>query len=197
MKEIRITDTISYLPASDNPLCADIGIIRDGSRTWLYDVGNGEDNIAGLDGCYRVVLSHFHQDHTGNIGRIQTEDVYVSRETFAHVQTGAIVESDISIGNLHIFPIPSSHVKGCLGLEIDGTYAFVGDATYSKAKNGCYIYNAQLLQAEIALLKKLQAPYLLVSHFPGLLRDRATVLAELEEIYAMRTPNEAEIFVYV
>ena len=73
MEEIRISDAISYIGASDNPLSADIGIIRREDGTWLYDVGNGEKNIAGLDGSYRIVLSHFHADHTGNIGRIRAE----------------------------------------------------------------------------------------------------------------------------
>lgn len=197
MNEIRISENISYLPASENPLCADIGIIRENDRTWLYDVGNGEDNIMGLTGNYHVVLSHFHQDHTGNLGKIRAEEVYASKETCAHIQTGTLVNRDVLIGNLRIFPIPSSHVKGCLGLEIDSTYAFVGDALYSKSKNGCYIYNAQLLKEEIAVLKSLKAPILLVSHFPGLVRKKDEVIAELEEIYAMRTPNDSEIRVSI
>lgn len=195
MNEIRITEAISCIPASENPLCADIGIIRESGHTWLYDVGNGEENIAGLKGSYRVVLSHFHQDHTGNIGKICAEELYVSKETCAHVHAGTIVDSDIFVGNLHIFPLPSSHTKGCLGLEINSSYAFVGDALYSRVKNGCYLYNAQLLQEEIAVLKSLKAPILLVSHFPGLIRKRDEVIAELEEIYAMRNPDNAEIAV--
>ena len=44
MDTIRISDAISYIEASDDPLCADIGIIRRDGGTWLYDVGNGEKN---------------------------------------------------------------------------------------------------------------------------------------------------------
>lgn len=193
MNEIKISETISYLPASENPLCADIGIIRENGCTWLYDVGNGADNIAGLDGNYHIVLSHFHQDHTGNLENIHADALYVSKETYTHVHAGTIVEKGLTVDNLHIFPLPSSHTKGCLGLEVDNTYAFVGDALYSKSKNGCYIYNAQLLKEEIAVLKSLKATILLVSHFPGLVRRKDEVIAELEEIYAMRTPNNMEI----
>lgn len=193
MKPIAISEKISYIPCSNDPLSADIGIIREGAETWLYDVGADERAIAGLAGSYHVVLSHFHQDHTGNLERLSPKALYVSGETKRHVGMGTVVERDVTIGNLHIFPLPSSHCKGCLGLEVDGTYAFVGDALYSKFRDGCYIFNAQLVKEEIAVLKKLNAPHLLVSHFDGLIRPREAVIAELEEVYALRTPNCAEI----
>lgn len=221
--EIKISDKISYLECSENPLSADIGIIRDGGATWLYDVGDGMKSIVPLvetgESCH-VVLSHFHQDHMGNIGRILTEEIYVSNETAKHVpsyeaknmtmQNGLkneaekseslalkcrLVQREQTIGGLRIFPIPSSHAKGCLGLEVDGTYAFVGDALYCKARNGYCIYNAQLLKEEIAVLSSLQAPYLLVSHYKGLVRRKDEVIAELQEIYAKRIKSEPEICV--
>lgn len=193
MKEITINEKISYIPASDNPLSADIGIIRVGGKTWLFDVGNDERSIEGLDGTYNVVLSHFHADHVGNLEKISCKELFISKETYDHVLRGTVVRDSIAAGNLRVFPIPSSHTKGCLGLEVDGTYAFVGDALYSKVKDGCYVYNAQLLKDEIAVLKGLQASFLLVSHFDGLIRRKEEVLAELEEIYEMRTKNEAYI----
>lgn len=193
MNEIAINGKISYIPCSDDPLSAEIGIIREGEDTWLYDVGGDERAVAELTGSYRVVLSHFHQDHTGNIERLNIKALYVSNETKRHVGMGTVVDQDIWIGNLHIFPLPSSHCKGCLGLEVDETYAFVGDALYSRFRDGCYIFNAQLVKEEIAVLKKLKAPYLLVSHFDGLVRPREAVIAELEEVYALRVQNCAEI----
>lgn len=193
MCEIVINEKISYMEASENPLSADIGIIRENGVTWLYDVGNGEKSITKLEESYHVVLSHFHQDHIGNINRINTKELYLSNETYRHVHKGTIADKDISIGNLHIFPLPSSHAKGCLGLEVDGTYAFVGDALYSRFKEGCYVYNAQLLKEEMEVLKNLQASYLLVSHFKGLVREKNDVIAELEEIYRARTKDSPEI----
>ena len=44
MNKIKLTDKISYIAASTDPLSADIGIIRDNGVTWLYDVGNGENH---------------------------------------------------------------------------------------------------------------------------------------------------------
>lgn len=186
METRRISDKISYIPATESPLSADIGIIRDGGQTWLYDVGDGAAAIDGLSGSFQVVLSHFHQDHTGNLKKLDIQNLYVSGETRRHIGGGILVKEDLFLGAMHLFPIPSSHCKGCLGLEIDEAYAFVGDALYCKGKNGDYFYNTQLLRDEIAVLKKLKAPYLLVSHQPGLVRSREEVIAELEKVYAQR-----------
>ena len=193
MKENIINEKISYIECSDDPLSADIGIIRDGDAVWLYDVGSDERAISELTGNYNVVLSHFHQDHTGNIGKLNIKEAFVSPETKRHVQMGTVADKDIYIGNLHIFPLPSSHCKGCLGLEVDETYAFIGDALYSKFRDGYYIFNAQLVKEAIAVLKKLKAPYLLVSHFKGLVRRRDEVIAELTELYQHRDKNSPEI----
>lgn len=193
MKENIINEKISYIECSDDPLSADIGIIRDGDAVWLYDVGSDERAISELTGNYNVVLSHFHQDHTGNIGKLNIKEAFVSGETKRHVQMGTVADKDIYIGNLHIFPLPSSHCKGCLGLEVEETYAFVGDALYSKFRDGYYIFNAQLVKEAIAVLKKLKAPYLLVSHFKGLVRRRDEVIAELTELYQDRGKNSPEI----
>lgn len=197
MHEIKINDKISYIACSENPLSADIGIIRDNGVTWLYDVGSEKNHIAYLQEDYNVVLSHFHQDHIGNINRIHAKEIYASKETYEHILCGKTVCESIHIGNLHIFPLPSGHAKGCLGLEIDNTYAFVGDALYSKARDGYFIYNVQLLQKEIAVLKSLNASYLLVSHFKGFIRKKEDVIAELEMIYKMREKNAAEIKVKI
>ena len=196
MKEIVINEKISYLESSDHPLSADIGIIRENGKTWLYDVGCGEHNIATLKDEYNIVLSHFHQDHISNIDKIHHNEIYLSKETYKRVSEGTIVEQDQYLDNLHIFPIPSSHAKGCIGLEIDKTYTFVGDALYSKPSKNGGIYNVQLLKEEINVVKALKSPYLLVSHFKGLIRNKDEVITELEEIYKKREKNNSEIRVY-
>lgn len=190
-----ISEKISYIAACDNPLSADIGIIKSGDTFWLFDVGNGENRTPELDNRYRVVLSHFHQDHIGNINKIQSEEVYVSKTTYEHVHKGTVVTEDLYIGGLHIFPLPSSHAPGCLGLEVDNTYVFVGDALYSRIKDDNYVYNVQLLKDEIEVIKKLKAPFILVSHYAGMIRNREDVIEELETIYSMRNRNSSEILV--
>ena len=49
------------------------------------------------------------------------------------------------------------------------------------------------MKDEIAVLKSLKAPYLLVSHFKGLIRRRDEMIAELEELYQHRDKNSPEI----
>ena len=187
MKEMKLSDRISYVECSEEPLSADIGIIRDQGKIWLYDVGNDAGRIEGFDRKYHIVLSHFHADHVGNLERMRIETLYLSKETQKHVvPQGLIVEDDLYIDDIHIFPLRSSHAKGCLGLEVNETYAFVGDALYGREKNGRYGYNTQLLREEIDQLMKLKAPYLLVSHYPGLVRNREEVIGELEEKWRNR-----------
>ena len=193
MNVIDINERISYIEATEEPLSADIGIIRCNDTEWLYDVGNDERSLAGLKGQYNVVLSHFHQDHTGSLDKVQTGELYVSGETFRHTGRGTIVNDELTVGDLRIFQIPSSHTKGCLGLEVVGEYAFVGDALYCKVKDGYYVYNAQLLKDEIEVLKTLKAPKLLVSHFKGFVRPKDEAIEELEQIYSLREKNNPDI----
>lgn len=200
VKTIKINDKISYLAASDHPLSADIGIIEDTGIKWLFDVGNGEDNICDLNDNYNVVISHFHLDHLANISKLRINELYVSKETYRHLPkelamttTIHIVEDDLYINGLHIFPIASSHVKGSLALEVDEEYCFVGDALYAKYKNQRATYNVQLLNAEIKKLKEIKASKLLVSHKPGLALLKEDAIKELEAIYQSRKPNQNEI----
>lgn len=190
---VRISDKIRCIEASDDPLSADIGIIDSEDGVWLYDVGNGAESISSLKSEYNVVLSHFHTDHTGNIGRIRARCIYSSRETREHIHDGVTVDGELRVGEMRIFTLPSCHAKGCLGLEVGEMYAFVGDALYCRVRDGFCIYNAQLLRDEIKVLEALRAPYLLVSHLKGMIREKADALDELRKIYGMRDKCSAEI----
>ena len=195
MNEIIINEKISYIKACEQPLSADIGIIRDGDSIWLYDVGMGEESFSCLPREeYRVVLSHFHTDHVGNIERVNAREIFASAETCRHIRRGTVVRESLQFGNVRIFPLPSSHAQGSLGLEVDGQYAFVGDGIYSKDAGDWYVFNVQLLQAEIETLKGLKAAYLLVSHCKGLVRSKEEVISALEMIYRMRKPNDPFIY---
>ncbi len=191
----QISNEISYIEASADPLSADIGIVESDNAVWLYDVGNDKNSILPLTGKYNVVLSHFHLDHVGNLNQLNIDRLYVSRPTFERVGRGIIVEDDLYLENLHIFLLPSSHTEGSLGLEVNEEYAFIGDAIYSKSNAEYYIYNAQELKEEIAVLKKLKAKYLLISHRNGMLMSKDEVIQQLEEIYSRRDKDSSEIFV--
>ena len=46
MERIKITEQISYCPATEEPLSADVGFIRCGEEWWIYDVGSSTEAAA-------------------------------------------------------------------------------------------------------------------------------------------------------
>lgn len=198
MEMRKITEQISYIPAIESPLSADIGIIRCDDGVWIFDVGNSEEAaavVSALPGKKNVVLSHFHPDHAGNIERITYDALYGGAFTCRRFGIGTAVNKDLYFENgIHLFPLPSSHAKGCLGLEY-GDYAFLGDATYSTMKSGQVAYNTGLLQEMLAVLKDIQAGWFLLSHSEPFACPKAEVVAQLEEIYSLRKPHDPYILI--
>ena len=202
-ERIAIDGRLSYWKASQEPLSADIGVLEGDRYTWIFDVGNSPEAagcIRSLPGPKRVVLSHFHQDHIGNWREVEFESLYQGAYTFRYTDAGEIVQGSLTLEDgalIRLFELPSSHAKGCVGMEVDEKYAFLGDATYCTAKytQGRLAYNANLLADELKVLRALKAEYFLLSHNDAFIRRKEDVLAELEEIYARRDPQSAYIFV--
>ena len=89
IETIKITEQISYIKASDNPLSADVVLVDGQEFLYVFDVGNNErvaEYINSLPKKKRVILSHFHTDHMGNIGRIDWETVYFGANTEKYFQ---------------------------------------------------------------------------------------------------------------
>lgn len=192
-----VDEKISYIEASEDPLSADVGIIRSGGITWIFDVGNGEaaaEKINGLEGEKRVVLSHFHADHTANLDRISYTELYGGAFTCKKLKKGISVETDLRLGDIHLFPIPSTHAKGCIGLET-GSFAFLGDSTYAAEIEDKAAYNAGLLLETIRTLKSLNAESFLISHDKPFIQPRERVIKKLEKIYSYREKNNPYIFI--
>lgn len=185
----KITESISYFPATESPLSADVGVIKCTDETWLFDVGSSEESAAAINaipGQKNVVLSHFHVDHSSNVGNVIYDALYAGKFTCQRLGMGTTVEDHLYFENgIHLFPLPSGHSKGCVGLEYED-YAFLGDASYSTTKDGKIVYNAGLLQELIEVLKSLCANRFLLSHSTPFAHPKAEVIAQLEEIYAHR-----------
>lgn len=219
LRIIKLDDNISYIEPATNPLSANVVIINVKDAVWLYDVGNHPcipdileryimteccDYVSGsvLQGKkVNIVLSHFHQDHIGNIKRICEMsgccEVYQGRLTYKHTHIGSVVEDDVYIDDgksvLHIFPLPSSHAKGSIALEVNNEYCFLGDGLYAMQKGSQRLYNAGILKEEIEVLKNVKAKKFMCSHKTPFGRSKAAVIRWLGSIYDMRTKDSPYI----
>ena len=199
MKLREISDKIAYLPALSEPLSSDVGFIRGERYDWIFDVGNSREAADMIQGTGRermVVISHFHEDHTGNLKRVTYKAMYCGDFTAERFGTGTAVRQPLTLDDgvkLTVFPIPSTHSRGAVGLEVNEEYAFLGDAVYFSEKNGRTVCNAGRLNEMIRALKKLKAQKFLISHSEGFVQPREKVLAMPEELYRQRTPGEAYI----
>lgn len=81
---IRLSERVSYIKATEEPLSADVGLVFGDSCLWLYDVGNNPlitAELRGIDLPKAAVLSHFHPDHTGALADAGAKRVYLSAYT--------------------------------------------------------------------------------------------------------------------
>lgn len=238
IERINITEQISYIKASDNPLSADVILVEGQEYLYVFDVGNNEqvaEYINAIPKKKRVILSHFHTDHMGNIGRVSWDNVYFGANTEKYFQhyipdyatqrfaqlsgalAGALGNEKSKEGiasenrtvpryvtvfdsvkiqdgvSIEIHHVPNSHAKGALLLQVNEEYIFIGDSLYSKVDGEYYVYNAQLLKEEIELLEGLSGTQIFSSHEERPLKNKATVLRFLEQIYEKREKNDAYI----
>ena len=188
----KITDSIYYINATESPLSADVGIVEGKEYCWIYDVGCNEEACQALAGIKKdkaVVLSHFHPDHIGNLSRVSCSKLYCGDNTYKYIHTGEIVDRNIVMEDgvsIHLFKIPSSHAKGSIGMEVNGEYAFWGDAAYCTTKSGKRVYNAQLLLEQIRLLEGLSSKYILLSHEEEFVTEKDKLLEMLYSRYVKR-----------
>ena len=152
-----------------------------------------------------IVISHFHRDHLLNVVRHCNGEVSLDFDTLyvgshASKVVGEMsdrekitVASPLSFDDgvhIEILPIPNSHAKGSLILVVDD-FVFMGDATYPMVGHGTPdVYNVQILDQQIKMLKSLNASRFCLSHKRGLVRDKSSVILFLESVLARRRKNE-------
>ena len=175
---MQIADNIETLEASESPLSADVVFIKDNDITYIFDVGECDEayeRIREIKGKKIVVISHFHRDHTHNLSRIAYDELYASKETVKRFKTGTIVKEQISLGDIKLIPIPSSHCKGCIAL-LYHDYLFVGDALYPSDKG----FNRQVLDNTISTLQNIDFKYFCISHRKMFVNPRDAIMRWLE-----------------
>lgn len=232
----QITDKIEYITCGENPISSDVIFIKGEKSTWIFDVGANDEafnaimeaiNNVTSDRKVNIVISHFHRDHMGNIQRIidinsamENVNLYVSRYTYKHCNHGIIVDSDLTVedgSRFRIFPIESSHSKGCLCLEVDDELVLLGDAIYpayktfedddSKNMSVSYdkfdtrneykkqhkVYNVQHLKQQIDKLKEVSARKVFLAHEKNPLVRTEIIIIFLERIYKNRVSDNPYI----
>jgi len=200
MSLVKITENISYLPASKAPFSSDVAFIKTNTATWIFDAGMSSaaaEEINKIEGPKNIVISHFHPDHIFNLTKVKCDNLYVSKYTKRYTFKGTLIESDTVFNEdpqIKIISLPSSHAKGCLCL-ICGDYAFMGDGTYAKEKIGNHTYNAQLLKSMIDVMESIPCKYFCLSHDRNYVQNKETVMQIYKDIYARHTPDNPIISV--
>lgn len=194
---------MSYIEPTEDPLSANAVLAKGAHFLWAFDVGNNPEganiiNSKGLE--LKVILSHFHPDHIGNLSLLSPLEIYQGKNTFGYTHSGEIVDelTEITDGDLNIklIPMPSSHAKGSLAALINNEYLLLGDSTYTGYKAGKgVIYNTSLLGEMLKILKGIDAPFFLRSHHEPFVESKAFVIKELEEIYNKRVSGEPYIVI--
>ncbi len=197
-----ISNRISFLPSSEDPLSADVYVIKGDDRSYVVDVGSCDrawELVSSL-GKRAIIITHFHDDHMKNLRRLEIsdEDLYITAQSRKVLATesyrsecgnklGTIVTLPIEIIDgvkILITPIPSSHAKGSLGVVVDDEYLIIGDGYYCSSKG----YNVSLLAEQIRCLKDLSFTKVIMSHEEKIY-SKDEVIASLEEIYGQRTKD--------
>ena len=196
---------ISFLPARSTPLSSEVVVIHGKEQNWVFDVGNSMNYANVLDSSnrqYAVFLSHFHQDHIGNIENLHNYKLlYCSKHTEKHlksIEKYSIVEATMYFQDdiyLSCYPIPSTHAKGCIGVTVNEEISFLGDALYPGSANERPAYNVSRLYDLIDFLHGQKTSRIAISHRLPDLVSKEKALSFLEKIYQKREKYSPLIFI--
>lgn len=194
-----VKEGIYYVEHEKERICPKIGIITGSKYTLIVDVANEKEHLLeaerflkenGDPSIHYVALTHFHPDHIQNVSLLEDCTILCSRNTSKYLSSKCeiIVEEQIDLGNqlVQLVSLPSLHAKGCIGVLCDGVL-FVGDALYSREKNGKEYFNKGLIGSELKAYKELDFQEVIFSHGDICQPNKAGVLAYLAN---MMSENE-------
>lgn len=210
---IEILPKVLCLPATHEPLSADVFAVQGENSWWIFDVGASDEAVEFINSLpseingramrKNIVISHFHGDHLYNLqralqGKIKVlyHDIFVGANTYKYIRTGHVVSNSLIIEDglqMQILPMPNSHAKGSLAFLIGCELALLGDATYPQVRPERDAYNVQLLGDEIRMLQNLDVRYFALSHKKSVIREKSSVIAYLEGVYSKRKKENSLI----
>ena len=160
-----ISEKIKYLPATNDPLSADVYCIEGDKYCYVYDVGNDERSLQYINQIGKekvVVLSHHHKDHTGNIVGLHYRDLYVGKKTYEIIGKGIIVEDALTINDgvrIDVSHCVSPHTEGSLIITVDNEYTLIADLYFTRPP-----FDKEKAMKMIDSLRSIDTKYFVISH---------------------------------
>lgn len=156
---------IKYLPATSNPLSADVYCIEGDEYCYVYDVGNNDRSLQYINQIGKekvVVLSHHHKDHTGNIVGLHYRDLYVGKKTYEIIGKGIIIEDALTINDgvrIDVSHCVSPHTEGSLIITVDNEYTLIADLYFTRPP-----FDEEKAMKMIDFLRNIDTQYFVISH---------------------------------
>ena len=160
-----IAENIKYLPASNNPLSADVYFIEGDKSCYIFDVGNNDDSLYHINKINKekvIVISHHHKDHIGNIEYIDYRNLYVGKKTYETIGKGEIVNETLTISDgtkIEIIHCASPHADDSLIVNVDNEYALIADLYFTRPP-----FDKEKTTQMIDTLKNADTKYFVISH---------------------------------
>ena len=160
-----IGERIKYLPATNDPLSADVYCIEGDEYCYVYDVGNNDRSLQYINQLSKekiVILSHHHKDHAGNIADIHYRDLYVGKKTYEVIGKGVVVEDKLTIHDgvrIDVSYCTSPHTDGSLIVTIDNEYTLIADLYFTRPPFG-----KDKATKMIESLRNIDTKYFVISH---------------------------------
>ena len=161
----KIGERIKYLPATNDPLSADVFCIDGDQYCYVYDVGSNERSLRYINQIVKekvVVLSHHHKDHTGNIDGVHYSDLFVGRKTYEAIGKGVIVEDAFTISDgvkIDVIHCTSPHTDGSLIITIDNEYTLIADLYFTRLP-----FDKDKAMKMLESLRNIDTKYFVISH---------------------------------
>ena len=180
-----IGEKIKYLPATNDPLSADVYCIEGDEYCYVYDVGNNDRSLQYINQISKekvVVLSHHHKDHTGNIAGLHYRDLYVGKKTHESIGKGIVIENKLTINDgvkIEIAHCVSPHTDGSLIITVDNEYTLIADLYFTRPP-----FDVSKAMMMIETLKNINTKYFVVSHQEdGKIIPKEKLIAELFDYF--------------
>lgn len=176
-----INSRIKYLPATNDPLSADVFFIDGNHYCYIYDVGNNDRSLFHINQIEKeknIILSHYHKDHTGNITNIDYRNLYVGKTTFETIGKGTVIEDALTINDgvkIDIIHCISPHTDGSLIVTVDNEYTLIADLYFTRPP-----YDKEKAIQMIEFLRNIDTKYFVISH-----REDEKILTKAELIIGL------------